>query len=104
MNTRLSPPFIGFLESTSLTLYVGVVVTLIQTLGERNAPINPPLGGMMMLMLFVLSALISASIMLGYPLMLWRDKKTTQALVIVGSSIAWLALFVAVILTVGFMV
>lgn len=90
---RFSPPFIGFLESACLTLYVGAVVYLMQTLGTRGVPSNPTLQGISILLLFVLSAMISATIMLGYPTLLFRGGKTKPALTIVGWGIVWLAVF-----------
>jgi len=100
MKTKLSLPFIGFLQTSGLTVYVSSVVYLMQTLGGGNVgPSNPMFSGISILLLFVMSAMISASIMLGYPAWLYRGGKTKQAFTIVGWSIGWLLVYFIVFLT-----
>jgi hypothetical protein len=98
MKTRLSLPFIGFLQATGLTVYVSFVVFLMQSMSTRGAPTNPMFQGISILLLFVLSAMVSASIMLGYPAWLYGGSKTKQALAIVGWSIGWLLVYLIVFL------
>ena len=52
----------------------------------------------MFLVLFVVSALISALIVLGYPFLLfWEKKKTKEALHLVVCTTLWIAFFFALI-------
>jgi len=63
---------------------------------------GPPftfLGPTLFLVLFVASALISALLILGYPFILfWEEKKTIEALKLVGYTITWLAFYILLIL------
>jgi len=100
MKTKLSLPFIGFLQTSGLTVYVSFVVYLMQTLSDRTfVPSNPMLGGISVLLLFVMSAMICAAIMLGYPALLFRSGKTKPAMTIVGWSIGWLLMYFIIFLS-----
>lgn len=96
---RLSLPFIAFLQALGLVVYCGLVGLLIW---QGNNLFGPPftfLGPTLFLVLFVASALISALLILGYPFILfWEKKKTIEALRLVAYSIAWLAFYFFLIL------
>lgn len=59
---------------------------------------GPPyifLGPVLFLVLFVASALISALLILGYPFILfWEKKKTLEAIKLVVYTVAWLVFFI----------
>lgn len=94
-----SLPFIAFLEASGLAAYCGLVGFLIWQGEEIFGPIYTFLGPTLFLILFVASALISALLILGYPFLLfWEKKKTMEALKLVAYSIAWLAFYVLLIL------
>jgi hypothetical protein len=94
---KLSLPFIGFLQASGLAFYCGLVGFFMWS-GEALKIFGPPftfLGPTMLLVLFVVSALISAFLILGYPFILfWEEKKTMEALKLVVCSIAWLVLYI----------
>jgi hypothetical protein len=91
--------FIAFLQALGLVLYCSLVGILFWQ-GERW--FGPPfsfLGPALFLVLFVVSALISALLVLGYPFFLfWEKKKTTKALELVIFTIAWLVVFIFLII------
>lgn len=87
-----SPLLVSLLQAIGLILYVLLVATIIQN-GPPGFAVNPVFGIATFLTLFVLSALISASIILGYPLLLFLDGKRKLAVSIVIGSAAWLLLF-----------
>lgn len=93
--SSLSLPFIAFLQALGLVIYCLLVGLLIW---QGNALFGPPftfLGPTMFLVLFVASALISALIILGYPIILfWEKKQTIKALKLVACTTGWLILFV----------
>ncbi|MFH1078098.1 MAG: hypothetical protein V1745_02335 [Patescibacteria group bacterium] len=95
-----TPPIAGLVQAAGLSVYVFAVVSFISSMEKTGAPKNPQLVGMTMLLLFVLSAMISASIMLGYPAFLFRDGKIKEALKVIGWSIGWLAAIFGIVLTV----
>ncbi|MBU1348554.1 hypothetical protein KJ781_00605 [Patescibacteria group bacterium] len=101
MKQTPSAPIAGLFQAVVLGLYVFGVVTLMNAIGSHDVPSNATLQGMTILLLFVLSATICASVMLGYPALLLRDGKIKQALTVIGWSIVWLAIIFAVTLTVA---
>jgi hypothetical protein len=94
-----SLPFIAFLQAAGLVVYCGLV-GLLMWRGERW--FGPPytfLGPVFFLVLFVASALISALIVLGYPFILfWEKKQTFKALKLVVCTSAWLIFFAFLII------
>jgi len=62
-------------------------------------PLFSFLGPALFLTLFVASALICALLVLGYPLILfWERKQTTKALKLVAYTTAWLVFFIFLII------
>jgi len=92
---KLSLSFIAFLQALGLVLYCSLV-GLLMWQGENI--FGPPytfLGPAMFLILFVASALISALLILGYPFILfWEKKRLVEALKLVVFTIGWLLFFV----------
>lgn len=103
---KTSPAFAGFVQASGLTIYVGlfaVIVERIQAWLQVNRPTfsNPVLGIMLFLMLFVLSALISGSLILGYPAVLFFGGKRAEAWRVLLWSVVWLAIYLIIILLAG---
>jgi len=91
--------FVAFLQATGLAIYC-LLVGLVFWQGETwfGKPPNLFLAPVMFLTLFVASALISALIVLGYPFILfWEKKKTGEALKLVIYTTAWILFFVFLI-------
>lgn len=92
---NFSLSFIAFLQALGLVVYCSLVGYF---MWQGETIFGPPyyfLGPAMFLVLFVLSALISAFLILGYPFILfWEKKQTIRALKLVIYTIAWLTLFI----------
>ena len=95
---KLQPFTISLLQAAGLVLYVFLVANILQA-GQQwfslGHAVHPVLGATFFLMLFVFSAIISASIVLGYPVLLFFDGKRSLAVRIVFGTAAWLILFLA---------
>ncbi len=94
----MSNLFIAFLQALGLVVYCGLV-GLVFWQGEHwFGPMANFWGPVFLLLLFVASVLISSLIGLGYPIILfWEKKQRVEALKLVVATAAWLALFVLVI-------
>lgn len=96
---KINPKTIAFVQAGGLTIYVSLVALFMQNAESwfGPQPDSKILGTMVFLLIFVLSALISASIMLGYPIMLFFKGKRKTAFKILFQSIGWLAVFLITI-------
>ena len=93
-NTRLSLSFIAFLQAVGLIIYCSLIGLLFWQGNQWFGPVQGFLGPVLFLVLFVASALISALLVLGYPFILfWEKKKTGKALRLVLYTTAWLIFF-----------
>ena len=97
---KQNPKIIAFLQAVGLTAYISLIALFMQNAEKWFGPQkgNQMFGIMVFLLIFVISALISASIMLGYPAFLFLKDKKKTALKIVLQSIGWLIVFLAAIL------
>lgn len=95
-----NPKAIAFAQAVGLTAYVALVALFMQNAQNWFGPQkeSPILGPMVFLLVFVVSALISASLMLGYPAILFFKGKRKTALKIVLQSAGWLVFFLAIII------
>jgi len=98
-NKKESLPVVAFLQALGLVVYCGLVGLIFWKGGDWFG--KPPhlfFGPVMLLVLFVASALISALIVLGYPFILfWEKKKTVEALKLVIYTAIWLLFFIFLI-------
>ncbi len=98
---KLSLSFIAFLQALGLVIYCSLIGLL---MWQGETLFGPPytfVGPSMFLVLFVVSALISALLILGYPFILfWEKKQTIKALKLVVCTIGWLVFFVGLFLLV----
>jgi hypothetical protein len=98
---KLSPLFIGFLQALGLSFYCALVGIVLWKGNAWFGNINVVIGPFAILSLFVVSAMICALITLGYPFMVFWDRKNTkQALQLVLYTAGWLLLFVVTTLTI----
>ncbi|OHA47095.1 MAG: hypothetical protein A3A80_01590 [Candidatus Terrybacteria bacterium RIFCSPLOWO2_01_FULL_44_24] len=101
MLNKLSVKTIGFLQATCLVVYVSVVALAMHYLSQNTIFISQILSIIIFLLVFVISALISSSIILGYPLIMFFNGKKEEAVRIVLWSIVWLVIFAAVFILIG---
>lgn len=96
---KISLPIAGFLQALGLVLYCCLVGLF---MWQSNKLFGPPyyfLGPALFFILFVVSALISAFIVLYYPFILfWEKKQTQKALKLLLHTIAWTLFFILVII------
>lgn len=91
---RLSLEFVGFLQAFALVVYCSLVGVLFWRGNELFGPSFTFLGPAVFLIIFVASAVISALLYLGYPFILfWEKKQTKNALKLVVYTTGWLLLF-----------
>jgi hypothetical protein len=91
---------VSLIQALGLTAYISLVALFMQNAENWFGPQkgNEMFGIMIFLLIFVISALISASIMLGYPATLFFQGKRKTALNIVLQSVGWLVLFLVLII------
>ncbi len=70
----------AILHSALVFIYVALVVWFMNSAGKFIGQTNEMLAGMTMLMIFILSALITSSLVLGRPILYYLDGKKKQAL------------------------
>ncbi|MBU3956678.1 hypothetical protein KKI19_00130 [Patescibacteria group bacterium] len=98
---KYSLPFIAFFQALGLVIYCGLVGLLFWQGDKWFGPMSTFLGPAFVLVLFVVSTLISALIVLGHPFILfWEKKQTIEALKLVVYTIAWLIFFILLIILV----
>jgi len=92
---KFSLSFIAFLQALGLVVYCSLVGLFIWQGENIFGPPYTFLGPAMFLVLFVASALISALLILGYPFLLfWEKKELVKALKLVVFTIGWLTFFI----------
>lgn len=97
---KLSPPIVGLLQAIFLSLYCALIGTFFWKANSWFGNINNLFAPFIMLSLFVVSALICAIISLGYPFIIFWDKKNTkQAIKMVLYTAGWLILFIIIFLS-----
>jgi len=95
-----NPKLIAFAQAVGLTAYVLLVALFMQSLqswfgAQKDDPILAP---MIFLLVFIISALVSTSIMLAYPVILFFKGKRKTAIKIVLQSVGWLLAFLVLII------
>lgn len=96
---KLSLPMIGFFQAIGLTVYCSLVSILFWQGNKLFGNVPNYFGPFLFLIIFTTSALISALITLGYPFLLfWEKKQTKEALKLVGYTAGWLVLIAVLIL------
>jgi len=97
---KFSLPFIAFFQALGLAIYCSLIGLLLLQAEKWVVP-HTFLGPAFFLILFVVSATISALIVLGYPFILfWERKQTIKALKLVVYTTAWLIFFTSLFILV----
>lgn len=87
---KLPKSMIGFLQALGLAFYCGLVGLFMLRAETWFGPMTAPFGMLLFLLLFIVSAIISASIVLGYPAWLFYKKKVNMAIDIGIWTVFWL--------------
>ncbi len=97
MFLKLTPKTIGFLQALGLGAYIALIALAINFLSQY-APEqdNKILAPITFLLAFVISALISSALILGYPVILFFDGKKSEAIKIVVWSAIWLVILLGI--------
>lgn len=89
----------SFLHSLGVAVYVAAL-SLIFTNGEKIfGGVKSSFGPAAFLMLFVLSAAITGSLVLGYPILLYLDNKKSEAVRMLFYTIGWLFFLTVLLFT-----
>ena len=95
MKKRYSLGFIAFLQSLGLVIYISLVALLFLQGEKWFGKVPNYWGPLLFLTLFCTSALVSALLTLGYPIILfWEKEKTVEALKLVVYTAGWLIFFI----------
>ena len=87
---KLSYQFIGFLQATGLVLYISLIDFFITTMGNKfNTTAANFYAPILMLLLFTISAVISASLVLGKAGILFWNKKYKESFTLLGWTVGW---------------
>jgi hypothetical protein len=96
---KFSPPIVGFIQALGLSFYCALVGIIFWNGNAWFGNNRNMMGPFAMLSLFVVSALVCALIALGYPFIVFWDKKNTKkAIQLVMYTAGWLILFVIITL------
>lgn len=101
-----SPVWTGLLEALGVAAYVGIFVTAVNVgsgIFGRDVQLGPFLSMALVLLLFVTSALICGSIVLGYPIYLFASGEKSRAVKTVLWTAAWLVACVLIVLGIIFL-
>ena len=97
----------GLYQSLGLIAYVMMVVFLLNwlssTFGNKTVG-NSPLFIAIFLLVFVLSALITGSIVLAYPIILFTRKMFKEAWWVLIFTVLWIIFYVIIFLTVSLVI
>lgn len=105
MCKKFSPPFLAFLQASGLVVYIILISFFFNfvTPAFRNevAEFYAPI---LMLLLFVISAVISAALFLGHAGVLFWEKKYREAFTLIGWTAGWGLLYLFLFICALFLV
>jgi hypothetical protein len=83
----------SLINALGTVAYVAIVATVMTNAQRIFGQMKSVIGPIAFLLLFVTSAAITASLVLGRPLMLYLDGQKQEAVKLFGLTVGWLALF-----------
>lgn len=91
MSKKLSYPFIAFLQATGLVVYIVLISLFFNFVAPslNNKQVEPFYAPIVMLLLFIMSAVISALLVLGRAGILFWEKRYREAFVLVCWTLGW---------------
>ena len=92
---------VGFFQALALVLYCSLVALMLSQGENWFKKVPEYFGPFIFLMVFTTSALISAIIILGYPIILfWHKKQTKEAIKLILYTAGWLLVLVISAITI----
>jgi hypothetical protein len=104
MIKKISLPFLAFLQTSGLVVYI-ILLSIFFNFIEEELPMNatPYYGFGVMVLIFVISAVFSASLILGRAGYLFWEKRYKESFTIVKWTIIWGVLYIGIFLLVLFL-
>jgi len=91
---KLSNITIGFFQAIGVVLYCSLVVLIMNNLSQIIPYNDEIIAGLFILILFIISAIITSSLVLAYPIYLYLEKRQTRkAIILVIITTLWLVGF-----------
>jgi len=95
---KISPQFLAFLQATGLVVYLILISFFFNfVIPELEDESNEFYAPIVMLLLFIISAVVTSSLVLGRAVTLFWDKKYKKAFEILGWTIGWSILYFGII-------
>lgn len=91
--SKLSLPFLAFLQSTALLVYITFVAFIMLNGNKIFGPHLNLFGPILFLLLFVVSAVISALLFLGRAVYLFWERRYQESFKLIGYTLAWSLLY-----------
>ncbi len=103
MLKNTSKPFLGFLQATGLVCYLSLIAIFfysVQSLDTNNtAEFMAPI---IMLLLFIISAVLTPLIVLGRAGILFLEKRYVEAVTLIAWTLGWGVLYLLAIIAITF--
>lgn len=100
---KSTPLFVSFLQSLALTGYIFLVANVMINGEKWFDELDKPLifGPMLFISMFVFSAMVSATVVLGYPLyVFWIKKNVERAAAVLFGTGLFIALYIIIYLAI----
>lgn len=98
---NISAPFLAFLQATGLVIYLILIALffnyVVPELDNDSTEFYAPI---VMLLLFIISAMITGTLVLGRTGILFWDKKYKKAFELLGWTIGWSLLYFAIFVSI----
>ncbi len=96
--------FLAFLQALGVLVYCGLVSYVMLNGNSWFGPMASVLGPLLFLTLFVASALVTGSLVLGFPIKLfWIDNKKKEAINLLVQTTLWILVFVTLLILILFL-
>lgn len=89
--------FYSFVNSLGVLAYVIAVALIMQNGGKVFGKTNNLLGSIVFLLLFVISATIVGTLVLGRPILLYLDGLKKEAVKLFSFTVGWLLVFIIIV-------
>ncbi|KKS31692.1 hypothetical protein A2380_03730 [candidate division WWE3 bacterium RIFOXYB1_FULL_43_24] len=104
MIRKFSIPFLAFLQASGFVVYLILISFFFNFVTPTfSKPVSEFYAPIVMLLLFVISAVISAVMILGRAGVLFWDKKYREAFTLVGWTVAWGLIYFALFIFILFL-